>query len=376
MVGALPVDLGAVKGGVEAVIVNLFSGFKTRDDIDVIHLSYTKEVKETRIVEYASNIRIYFVPYSFKYDLLDYFLNKKVFGEIIAKEKPDLIHIQEITPHLLRFWNYPKKRIVVTQHGIMKEEIKYATGIAHKLKCLFKVYVEKYVFPRFKNVIFISDYNKALYHGGKVLNTRIYNPVNPSFFSKAPVSPVRKNTLMYVGVLSRRKNVGLVIDALERLRQKGIVFELHVVGGFKEAAYEQEIMNKVRTYKLEEQVIFHGWQKQDAIVKLYEQCTCFVLPSLQETLPVSIGEAMALGKIVIASDVGAIREMFKDRQTGFLFRKNDVNELASALEAVYPIAGNATLTSTIRQEAEAKYTPELVARETRDFYVQVIQNNP
>jgi glycosyltransferase involved in cell wall biosynthesis len=374
MVGALPIDLEAVKGGVEAVIVNLFSGFRTRDDIDVVHVSFTKEVETTMVLQFAVNIRIYFIPHKIGVDLMDYFLNTRDFLEILEMEKPDLVHIQEITPHLLRFLRLPKSTVVVTQHGIMKEELKYASGLAQKLKCLFKVYVEKYIFPTFRNIIFISDYNKALFPGGQILSKRIYNPVNPSFFRIAPTPAGKKNSLMYVGVLSRRKNIRLVVEALDQLKQKGINFELHVVGGFKDAGYEREVMDLVRKSLLSDQIIFHGWKKQNEIVELYSKCNYFILPSLQETLPVSIGEAMAMGKIVIASDVGAIREMFRDKDTGYLFRKNNLSDLVGVLESVDQITSTQDVSLRVRKEAEEKYHPSHIAEETRDFYLQVIQS--
>lgn len=374
MVGTLPIDLEAVKGGVEAVIINLFSGFSKCDDLDVVHVSFTKEVETTMVMEFAANIRVYFVPYKIRVDLLDYFFNTEEFLDIVEKENPDLVHIQEITPHLLRFLRLPKSTVVVTQHGIMKEELKYASGLAQKLKCLFKVYVEKYIFPTFRNIIFISDYNKALFPAKNILSKRIYNPVNPSFFQITPRPAEKKNSLMYVGVLSRRKNIKLVIEALHQLKQKGIIFELHVVGGFKDSAYETEVIDLVKTSNLSEQIIFHGWKKQTEIVELYSKCNYFILPSLQETLPVSIGEAMAMGKIVIASDVGAIREMFRDKDTGYLFRRNNLIDLVSVLETVNNIKSTEEVAVRVRKEAEEKFHPSHIAEETRNFYLQVIQS--
>jgi glycosyltransferase involved in cell wall biosynthesis len=45
-------------------------------------------------------------------------------------------------------------------------------------------------------------------------------------------------------------------------------------------------------------------------------------------------EAMAKGKLVVASDVGGHRELLKDNETGFLFPANDVTALARRLQEV------------------------------------------
>jgi glycosyltransferase involved in cell wall biosynthesis len=378
MVGALPPDLQSVKGGVEAAILNLFSGFSLLKDLEVVHISFVEGLANRFDVRLAPNIKICFVPYKVNIRLLDYLLNRPVLKEIIQKEKPDIIHIQESEPHLLRFLSFPKNNIVVTQHGIMKEELKYATGIKGKLKFLFKSVVERYVFPRFKNVIFISNYNKKLFTGSLDKSTNIYNAVNPIFFNHKPNTTPDPHTIIYVGVLSKRKNLRIVIDALHELKKKNIIFQLHVVGWYKEKDYEYEkiILQMVKDYQMADQIKFHGWLKQHEILDVFDQCSTFVLPSLQETLPVSIAEAMALGKIVIASNVGAISEMFEDKISGYLFSKNDLNKLVSLLETLYFNKQKAQqLASAIKEIAIEKYHPEANAKRTVNFYKEVLEVN-
>jgi glycosyltransferase involved in cell wall biosynthesis len=373
MVGALPVDLGEVKGGVEAVIVNLLNSLKHLNGISVTHLAFSKDVKKDTTVSLSENVRIRFLPFVNRLELVDYVINGKTLNRIIEEERADIIHIQEITPHLLRFITFPKERLIVTQHGIMAEELKYAAGASQRLKCLFKAAVEKYVFPRFRNVIFISQYNRSLYQGVPANETQIFNPVNPIFFEKVTSSKPKKNSLLYVGVLSRRKNIKLVIEALHELNHKGHTFELHVAGGFKEAAYEEEVMSFVDQFGLKDRVHFYGWLKQEKIRALYETCPIFILPSMQETLPVSIAEAMAQGKIVVASDVGAIREMFTDRQSGFLFKRNDKNDLVNTLADVFNHTGSDRIGEAARSEALEKFHPEKIAQKTINFYRQVLR---
>src|SRR5882757_1526478 len=217
MVGALPLDLQSVRGGVEAATLNLFSGFSQLDDIEVIHVSFIKNITEKIQINYAQNVRICFVPFKINIRLIDYFINGEL-KKIIVKERPRIIHIQESEPHLIRFLGLPKNNIVVTQHGIMKEELKYVEGVNGKLKFLFKSLVERYLFPSFKNFIFISNYNKNLFEGKSERSRNIYNCVNPIFFDRVLAQPAPNNSIICVGVISKRKNIEILIEALHILK--------------------------------------------------------------------------------------------------------------------------------------------------------------
>jgi glycosyltransferase involved in cell wall biosynthesis len=373
MVGALPLDLTQVKGGVEAVILNLFQGFRNIRGVRVVHVAFTKETKTATSVDFAENIVIHFLPFRVGAEIIDYAINDSALQKIIQSENPQIIHIQEITPHILRFLKYRKSHIVVTQHGIMREELKYASGIGQKLKCIFKAGVEKYVFPIFRHVIFISKYNQKLYPARPVHGVQIFNPVNPIFFAQHEHPVSENNSLVYVGVLSRRKNIRIVVEALYELKKTNQLFKLHVIGGFKESAYETEIMSLVKECGLGSQIIFHGWMKQEQIREIYKDCPIFVLPSLQETLPVSIAEAMALGKVVVATDVGAINEMFTDQESGFLFRKNDRQHLVNVLQSLHDNPQLPAIGERARKEALEKFHPTLIAEKTMSFYREIIE---
>lgn len=376
MVGNLPIDVTSIKGGVEAAIINLFCGFSERSDITVLHAAFTDEVQKETEVNFSDNVRIIFLPLKSKYPLLEYFMNRGILRRLIARESPGIIHVQESSPHLLRFLGIPRANIVVTQHGIMKEELRYVRGIKSKAKFLFKYLVERYFFPSFRNVIFISKYNRALFNSRLEHEAHIYNPVNPVFFAHFNSGGNVSNAIIYVGVISRRKNIRLVVEALNVLRKRGICYALHVVGDFKgdDPEYKKEIHEMVRSYGLGDQITFHGWLKQAQILDVYDKCSYFILPSQQETLPISIAEAMAMGKVVMSSDVGAVSELFDNMQTGFLFERNDLDALVQLLERFYKNPLTSDQLVKIRNIAIARYHPTEVARRTVEFYQQVVSS--
>jgi glycosyltransferase involved in cell wall biosynthesis len=101
----------------------------------------------------------------------------------------------------------------------------------------------------------------------------------------------------------------------------------------------------VARLNLQSHVIFAGQVKHDAVATLYDAVDVLVYPRTPMRLtnmvtPLKPLEAMALGKVFIASDVGGHRELVKDRETGVLFKAGDRTDLA---RTIVELAGNAAL---------------------------------
>lgn len=374
MIGSVPDDLREIKGGVEACVVNLLEGFKSINDIEVILLSFSKKIKERKVVDYSSNIKIFYEPTKFqRFDIINYFFDRTTLIKTIAIHKPDIIHQQGASPGLLRLLGLPKNKIIVTQHGIMEEEYKLVRGFRRKLKFLFKRYIEKYLFPLFKNIIFISEYNENIFRlKEEPYNSQIiYNPINSNFF-KTGRSERNIRSMIYVGNISYRKNLKLILQALKTMEQNGIKFKLNIVGDFVDDKYKTEILAYIKEESFGDNISFHGWLNQDKLLKLYNQNSIFVLPSLQETLPISVAEAMAAGVVVVASDVGGVSEMFEDKKSGFLFEKGNLKQLIEILESIHNNKSKITQISkkTISM-ALKNFEPLTVAKKTFNFYLGI-----
>lgn len=376
MCGLLPFESSINYGGVVAVIRNLLEGFEGIDSLQVCHVSFNKEIRKAEILTPAPNIKIRFIPFRSGFDLLDYWLNKRVLDDIIREENPDLIHIQEITPQLLRFLHIDRSRIVVTQHGIMREEQKYFRDINAQIKGYFKSWMERLLFPVFQNLIFISDYNRKLFRGQPAHAEVIFNPVSSLFFQEQD-SAGDPNSLLMVAAFSPIKNLELLLEVLARLKKSGSPCKLHLAGGFKKKWHEDSIHQKIELLNLKEDIIFHGWCTPVQIKELLNQCSIFILPSRQETLPVAIEEAMAVGRVVVASDVGAVSEMFVDGESGLLFPDNDEDGLFCLLQHLLnDPAKRERLARHARTEAKRRFHPATIAQQTFSFYQEVRQAQP
>lgn len=132
--------------------------------------------------------------------------------------------------------------------------------------------------------------------------------------------------VLTVGGLYPVKQVDLVIRALSLIKQTISNVKLLVVGGGPELPRLKELVNKLG---LSDSVVF-TIADDKALPFYYATSDVFVTAALQEPLGLTILEAMACGKPVVALDEGGHRETVVDGKTGYLVRGR-VKKLAGTI---------------------------------------------
>lgn len=148
-------------------------------------------------------------------------------------------------------------------------------------------------------------------------------------FQKVPEETPRPSDgpVLYFGRLSAEKGIDDLLRAMQRLPHLKLV----IAGDGPERG---RLLDLVETLNLKN-VEFVGHVNGAARDQLIAHSRFTVLPShAYETLGKTILESYALGRAVIASDLGSRRELVRHGATGFLYRCGDVNELADAIEAL------------------------------------------
>lgn len=140
----------------------------------------------------------------------------------------------------------------------------------------------------------------------------------------------------FIGSLYHYEGIDLLLDAAARLRATRPDVCFVIVGsGMEEAALKA----RVAAAGLEGSFRMLGRVPNKEVERYYEAMDVMVYPrrSLRLTelvTPLKPLEAMAQGRIVMASDVGGHRELIADGRTGFLFPPDDGAALAAAVERV------------------------------------------
>ncbi|MGD8815288.1 MAG: glycosyltransferase [Anaerolineales bacterium] len=133
--------------------------------------------------------------------------------------------------------------------------------------------------------------------------------------------------LLTVGLLSEPKGIPVLLRALHEVQQTDTHFQLDIVGdGPMRSDYERLSIE----LGLQEKVTFHGMKDKAIVAKMMQRCTFYVQASLWETFGVTVVEAMACGRPVVATEIPTMEEKV-DVSSGVLVPAGDEMALASAI---------------------------------------------
>jgi glycosyltransferase involved in cell wall biosynthesis len=202
----------------------------------------------------------------------------------------------------------------------------------------------------------------------------IHSGVDPRPFAAAAKGPNGHPERLVVGmaaVLEERKGHRLLLEAARRLKQQqGLHISYRLAG---EGSLKKTLEATAERLGLKEDVQFLGFVFD--MPGFLADVDVVVLPSLFEGLGVSVLEAMAAGKAVIASRVGGLPELVIDAATGFLVEPRDVAGLA---DAIGKLAHDRNLIRSMgkkgRERLEKNFTMEQMARKNEDYYYSLLKS--
>ena len=163
----------------------------------------------------------------------------------------------------------------------------------------------------------------------------IPNGVDVAAFSPSAPAPGLREKLglppqcpiaMIVAALRPEKNHELFLRAVSRVTRQLPEARFLIVG---DGPRRSELEELTRSLGVQERVLFLGTRSD--IPQLLSLADVLVLSSHMEANPVSILEALACGKPVVAPRVGSIPESIEDGMNGYLFPAGDEEQLAARL---------------------------------------------
>lgn len=279
---------------------------------------------------------------------------KQRLAEVIEQEQPDVIHAHspslngiaavQVAPRfnipvvyeIRAFWED-----AAVDHGSCKEgDFRYRMTRA----------LENYVLKRADHVTCICEGLKNDLLSRHILSanqlTVIPNAVNVEDFS---VIEQKDQALLqqlglqdckvlgFLGSFYAYEGLKLLLDAAAQLIKQDPSYKVLLVGGGFQA---ENLQQQVKALGLTDHVVFTGRVPHADISRYYSLVDLLVFPRLSMRLtelvtPLKPLEAMAQGRVVLASDVGGHHELIEDGKTGFLFKAGDVADLVRKVQQVF-----------------------------------------
>ncbi len=126
--------------------------------------------------------------------------------------------------------------------------------------------------------------------------------------------------LLYFGRLSPEKGIETLIKASLLTKQR---LKIVGTGSNYQSKYSSDLVE------------FLGFKEGQELSEIIQKAKVIVIPSIWwENMPLNMLEALSLGKVVIASRIGGMPEIIKDKENGFLFRAGDSEDLARVIKAL------------------------------------------
>ncbi|MEJ5359053.1 MAG: glycosyltransferase family 4 protein [Desulfobacterales bacterium] len=223
----------------------------------------------------------------------------------------------------------------------------YHTGTCYFKEAIKMHLIYRWFFNASDQIIYVSDFQKRFwmargFFGRK--NIRIYNGIDTLHFTDRMTSE-EKNELRTKLNLNNR-NIDIlagfcatmrpekchlkILKAQKIAKDQGMPFKLLMIG---DGPMRPHVERAINDWGLTNDVRITGFVLD---VRPYLSiCDCLIVNSERvENLSLSVLEAMSMGKPVIASDIGAIREQIQHGSEGYIFKTGSTDELLQCLSKI------------------------------------------
>lgn len=269
--------------------------------------------------------------------------------EVVEKERPDLLHAH--SPALngiaaLRAARRVQLPVVYECRAFWEDAaVDHGTSREWGLRYRLTRALESYVFRKANAVTTICEGLRAEITGRGIPARKITvipNAVDTESFSTGgtPSQSLQehlglsgKTVLGFIGSFYAYEGIPLLVEAMPELLASHPELRLLLVGG---GPQEEYIRQQVSKLSLEDMVIMPGRVAHNLVQDYYNLVDILVYPRLSMRLtelvtPLKPLEAMAQGRILVASDVGGHKELIRDGETGVLFKAGQQEALVGAI---------------------------------------------
>lgn len=317
------------------------------------HLTTPKQGPCTTLHEQVDGMTFYRTPFIKNMGLVAQMrLTAKRLHEVISLTKPDVVHAHSpVLNALPSLWVARRHHLPVVYEMRASWEdaaVDHGTTTEGSVRYRMSRALESFALRRADHVTTIceglrGDIAVRGIPGDRI--TVIPNAVDATLFKfgNEPDPALRQAlgldgamVIGFAGSFYGYEGLHLLIDAAKRLLPRHPNLYVLLVGG---GPQEANLKAQVAAAGLQDRVIFTGRVPHAEVQRYYELIDILAYPRLPIRLtefvtPLKPLEAMAQGRMLVASDVGGHRELIRHGETGFLFQAGDAVALESAIDAL------------------------------------------
>lgn len=367
-----PPDSGRLLGGVEAVVVYLSEALRREHGAEVHVITLDQRARRYERLTRRDGATVHLLPRARLGHILHYRQDIPRLRRLLRALRPDVAHAQGASVYIGGVQSVPEIPAVITLHGVLKREARFADGLWNWLQWRRRTQYEALVCGRAGHVIVCNPYITEEF--GAALTGTLYpleNPVDEHYFS-VETDPTPRVAVM-PGRIIKRKGVLDLIDAWAEVARTLPDARLHLCGEtWSEPGYVAQVRERIAARGLGGTVVWRGELGRDEMVAELRGAGLVTLASYQETSPVAISEAFAAGRPVVATRAGGVAHMIDEGITGHHLDRGDVATLAARLTALLgDDVARQQMGAAARAQARHRFHPRAVAAATMQIYEEV-----
>lgn len=211
-----------------------------------------------------------------------------------------------------------KKTIIAPRSGHLIDDVNSSEGFRTKVKRILdscdyiicqgtywkEYFTGEFAVPESKAVVISNWIELNSYDSQK---TAVGNPMR----------------ILFLGAIDKKKGIWDLFDSIKQLRNENIIVD--IAGNGPEF---QKLERMIEEENLGHKINLLNWIYGEDKKKILNEADILILPSYREGCPNVILEAMASKTAIIASNVGAIPDLIKSDENGFLINPGDADAIA------------------------------------------------
>ena len=201
-------------------------------------------------------------------------------------------------------------------------------GRLNSIKLWILSFLRRWLCARAQSNIVLTNWLGELLHLPR--STTVYPGLPDNGYCELSRCASLCSTFAFVGRLVSTKGVQTLLQAVQQLRAEGLRLRLKVIG---DGPDREPLRQQASALGVAESIEFLGYLSPERLEEHLAAAATVVMPSLAgETFGMVAAENMSRGKLLVVSDVGAMREVIGD--TGMSFAPGDIEGLACCLRRV------------------------------------------